>query len=76
MDGVGHKIGGILDGGIGEGGDVQLNAALIPSEILAAIAAATHGTGYHGIDVIDVALVILRDCSAQMSFQIGVCSSI
>ena len=73
MDGVGHKVSGILGGGIGEGGDVQLNAAPIPSEILAAVAAATHGTGYHGIDVVDVAFVILRDCSAQMGFQIGVC---
>ena len=72
MDGVGHKVCGVLGGWIGEGGDVQLYAAPIPSEILAAVAAAPGAPRNHGIDMVDVALVIVRDLSAQMGFQIGV----
>ena len=72
MDGVGHKVCGVLGGWIGEGGDVQLYAAPIPSEILAAVAAVLGAPCDHGIDVVDVALVVFRDLSAQVSFQVGV----
>ncbi len=36
------------------------------------IAAAACGAGNHGIDVVDVALIILRDCPAKLCFQIGI----
>ena len=73
MDGVGHKVGGILGGGICEGRDVQLDTASVTAEELAAVASTACGSGYHGVDVIDIALVILRDRPAELRFQIGVC---
>ena len=72
MDGVGHKVGCIFIGGINKGGDVQVDTASISAKELAAVAAAAYGAGNHGIDVVDVALIILRNCSAKMCFQIGI----
>ena len=73
MDGVGHEVRGILGGGICEGGDVQFNTAAITTEELAAVAATACGSGDHGVDVVDVALVILCDGPAELRLQIGVC---
>ena len=73
MDSVGHEVSGILGGGICEDGDVQFNTASVTTEEIAAVVAAACGSGDHGVDVIDVALVILRDCAAELCFQIGVC---
>ena len=70
MDGVGHKVGCIFIGGINKGGDVQVDTASISAKELAAVAAAACGAGDHGIDVVDVALIILRDRPAQLRFQI------
>lgn len=72
MNRIGNKIGGILGSRICKGGDVQVDTASIPAKELAAVAAAACGTGDHGIDVVDVALVILRDRPAQLRFQIGI----
>ena len=72
MDGVGHKVGCIFIGGINKGGDVQVDTASISAKEFAAVAAAAFGAGDHGIDVVDVALIILRDRPAQLRFQIGI----
>ena len=72
MDGVGHKVCSILGGGIGEGGDIQLNAGSVASEILAVVTAASSAPYDHCVDVVDVALIILRDRPAKLCFQIGI----
>ena len=72
MDGVGHKVGCIFIGGINKGGDVQVDTASTPTKELAAVAAAACGAGDHGVDVVDVALIILCDRPAQLRFQIGI----
>ena len=72
MDGVGHKVGCIFVGGINKGGDVQFYTSITTGDKAAIIAAAACGAGDHGIDVVDVALIILRDRPAQFRFQIGI----
>ena len=57
-------------GGINKGGDVQVDTASISAKELAAVAAAACGAGDHGIDVVDVALIILCDRPAQLCFEI------
>ena len=70
MDGVGHKVGCIFIGGINKGGDVQVDTASISAKELAVVIPAARSAGNHGIDVVDIALVILCDRPAQLCFEI------
>ena len=72
MDGVGHKVGCIFIGGINKGGDVQVDTASIPAKEFTIVISAACGACDHGIDVVDVALIIPRDRPAQLRFQIGI----
>src|SRR5699024_695478 len=73
VNGIESQVCGILGGGIGEGGDVQLDTRSISTEILTVVAATASSSSHRGVDVVDVVSVILCDVSAQMSFQMGVC---
>ena len=70
MDGVGHKVGGILGSRICKGRDVQVDTASISAKEFTVVISAACGAGDHGIDVVDVALIILRDRPAQLCFEI------
>ena len=72
MDGVGYKVSGVFTVGIGESRDVQVNTASISAKELTVVIPAARSAGDHGIDVVDIALVILCDRPAQLCFQIGI----
>ena len=70
MNGIGHKVGGVFIAGIAEYRDIQINAVALPAKELATVATTVRSTSNHGIDVVDVALIILRDRPAQLCFEI------
>ena len=70
--GVGYKVSGVFTVGIGESRDVQVNTASISAKELTVVIPAARSAGDHGIDVVDIALVILCDRPAQLCFQIGI----
>ena len=72
MNRIGNKIGGILGSRICKGGDVQFYTSITTGDKAAIIAAAACGAGDHGIDVVDVVLIVLRDRPAKLCFQIGI----
>ena len=72
VDSVGHKVSGIFAVGIGESRDVQVDTAAISAKELTAVIPAARSAGDHGIDVVDIALVVLCDRPAKLCFQIGI----
>ena len=70
---IGHQVGGVFGSRICEGRNVQLHAASFATEELAIVIAAACGSGDHGVDVVDIALVIIRNGSTQLGFQVGIC---
>ena len=72
MDSVGHKVSSIFAVGIGESRDVQVDTASISAKELTVVIPAARSAGDHGIDVVDIALVVLCDRPAKLCFQIGI----
>ena len=69
MDGIGHKICGVLGVGICEGGDIQFYASVAACKEAAVVIAFAHAADDRPVDVFGVLLIILRNSSAQKSSQ-------
>ena len=69
----GHKVSSIFAVGIGKSRDVQVDTASISAKELTVVIPAARSAGDHGIDVVDIALVVLCDRPAKLCFQIGIC---